>query len=118
MFVPNPDIIAATLQAQTTNLATIRGGYVCYDATHYYILDGLTVWAGHGSYLLTALGFAACYQRDARTSRVRHTPRPHIHKPYSNISVSKTFFIYLLFCCLIFGIGIDSNVRHIANTIK
>ena len=53
MHIPNPDVVAAALQAQTANLATVGRGHVGYDATHHDVLDGLAVGARHGGNLLT-----------------------------------------------------------------
>jgi len=72
--IPYSDVIAATVQAQPTNLASIRWGYVSNDATNYNILDCLAVRAAHGRNLLTeettpfvhlgfiATGLAAIFQ--------------------------------------------------------
>ena len=53
LHVPYTDVIAATLQTQTSHLASIRWCHVGYDTTHHNVLDGLTVWAGHRRNLLT-----------------------------------------------------------------
>ena len=45
MFVPNPDIIAATLQAQTANLTSIGWCYVGNDAPNHDVLDSLAIRA-------------------------------------------------------------------------
>ena len=53
LHVPNTDIIAATLQAQTAHLASVRRSHVSNDATHHDVLDGLAVRAEHRRNLLT-----------------------------------------------------------------
>ena len=52
-LVPNPDVIAATLQTQTARLASVRWSHVGNDATHHDVLDGMAVWARHGRNLLS-----------------------------------------------------------------
>ena len=44
---------AATLQAQTSHLASVGGGNIGNDTTHNNILDGMAVRARHGCNLLT-----------------------------------------------------------------
>ena len=51
--IPYPDVIAATIQAEATDLASIRWGYIGYDATNYNVLDCLAVRAAHWGNLLT-----------------------------------------------------------------
>jgi hypothetical protein len=45
--------VTATLQAQTAHFASVGWSHIGYDTTHYDVLNGLTVKAGHGCYLLT-----------------------------------------------------------------
>ena len=53
LHIPNPDVIAATLQAQTTYLASVGRGYISNDTTYHDVLDGMAVRAEHGRNLLT-----------------------------------------------------------------
>ena len=53
MPVPYPDAVAATVQAQTAHLASVRRSHVGYDAAHDDILDGLAVRASHRRDLLS-----------------------------------------------------------------
>jgi hypothetical protein len=53
MLVPNPDVIAAALQAQTPHFAPIGWSHVGNDTTHHDVLDGLAVRTRHGRNLLT-----------------------------------------------------------------
>ena len=53
LHIPDTDVIAATLQAQTAHLTSERWGYVCNDTTHHKVLDGMAMIARYGRYLLT-----------------------------------------------------------------
>ena len=50
--IPYPDVIAATIQAKATDLASIRWGYIGYDTANYDVLDSLAVRATHWGDLL------------------------------------------------------------------
>ncbi len=53
VLVPEADVIAATLQAETADLAAIGGGDIGYDTSHDDVLHRLAVGAAHGCDLLT-----------------------------------------------------------------
>jgi hypothetical protein len=53
LHIPDADVIAATLQAQTAHLTSKRWGHVCNDTTHHKVLDGMAIIARYGSYLLS-----------------------------------------------------------------
>ena len=66
MSVPYSDIIAAALQTEPADLASVRGCHVCNDTAHHNVLDALAVGTRHGTYLLAEessafvhLGFVA-----------------------------------------------------------
>ncbi len=61
VLVPKVDVIAATLQAETADLAAIGGGDIGYDTTNDEVLNGLAVGAGHGDNLLTEQSTAVIY---------------------------------------------------------
>ena len=50
--IPYPDVIAATVQAEATDLASIRWGYIGYDAANYDVLYRLAVRTDHWGNLL------------------------------------------------------------------
>ena len=51
--IPYPDVIAATVQAQATDLTPVRWGNVGDDTTDHNVLDSLAVRATHRGNLLT-----------------------------------------------------------------
>ena len=51
-FIPYPDTVAATVQAQATHLTPIRWCHIGDDAANHKVLDGFTVRARHSRYLL------------------------------------------------------------------
>ena len=52
-LVPDTDVVAATLQAQSPHLASVGRGYVSNDPTHDDVLDGLAIRTRHSRDLLT-----------------------------------------------------------------
>ena len=52
VLIPNPDVIAATLQTQSAHLASVRRSHIGNYATNNNVLDGLAVRACHGRNLL------------------------------------------------------------------
>jgi hypothetical protein len=52
LHIPDTDVIAATLQAQTAHLTSERWSHVCNDTTHHKVLDGVAMIARNGRYLL------------------------------------------------------------------
>ena len=66
MPVPYSDMLAAALQTEPADLASIGRCHVGYDPTHHNVLDGLAVRTQHGTDLLAEessafvhLGFVA-----------------------------------------------------------
>ena len=44
-FIPYPDAVAATVQAQASHLASVGGCHIGYDTTHHDVLNSLAFWA-------------------------------------------------------------------------
>ena len=61
MFVPYSDIIAAALQTQSSNFASIGWGHVGNDTTNHDVLDGFAIRARHSGYLLTEQSTSVIY---------------------------------------------------------
>lgn len=53
VFVPDADVVAATVEAQTAYLTAIGGGDIGYDTSHDDVLHRFAVGAAHGCDLLT-----------------------------------------------------------------
>jgi hypothetical protein len=51
-LIPNPDIIAATIQTESPNFASVGWSHVGNDASNHNVLDGLAVRATHWGNLL------------------------------------------------------------------
>ena len=52
-FIPYPDAVAATVQAQASHLTPIGRSHIGDDAANHKVLDGLTVWTRHSRDLLS-----------------------------------------------------------------
>ena len=68
MPIPHSDFIAAALQTEPPHFAPIGRCHIGDNPTHHNVLDGLAVWARHGTDLLTEestpfvhLGFIATF---------------------------------------------------------
>lgn len=66
MPVPDSDMLAAALQTEPADLASVRGRHVGNDTAHHNVLDALAVGTRHGTDLLAEessafvhLGFVA-----------------------------------------------------------
>ena len=66
MPVPHPDVVAAALQTESADFASIRRSYIGNNPAHHDVLDALAVWARYGTDLLSEessafvnLGFVA-----------------------------------------------------------
>ena len=52
LFVPDADIVAAAVQTETANFASIGRRHIGNDTSNHDVLDGLAVRTTHGSDLL------------------------------------------------------------------
>jgi len=53
MSIPDADVVAATIETESADLAPVGWCHISDDASNYNILDGLAVRARHGRDLLT-----------------------------------------------------------------
>ena len=53
MPIPNADVVAATVETESADLAPVGWRHIGDDASDYNVLDRLAVWARHSRDLLT-----------------------------------------------------------------